>query len=160
MPDPSQFTIDGATYHVGPLPPRRALKLGNRVMRVTGPGLVALIASANGSASLADLDVSALGAVLHTVFAELSPDEQDAIMVELLATVQVVNGDRLVPVLPIFDAHFAARLPAALELMWEALKVNFASFGPALAGLGAKAGAKSNSRGSTTSSLNGQSGAS
>lgn len=151
--------IDGATYHIGPLPPRRALKLGNRVMHAAGPGLVALIASMDGAKSLGDLDVSSLGSVVSTVFDQLTPDEQDAIMAELLATVQVVNGDRLVPVLPIFDAHFAGRLPAALELTWEALKLNYTSFGPALAGLVTKAGAKSKSKESITSSPNGPSGA-
>jgi len=157
--EPVVVEIDGATYHVVPLPPRRALKLGNRVARAGGPGLISLL-SAGGVQSVDDIDAAALGMAVRSLFRELTPDDQDAIMAELFSTVQVRQNERLTPVMPIFDLHFVGRLPAAVELMWEALKVNYSSFGFALAAIGARAGAPSHSATSTISPPNGPSGAS
>ncbi len=138
--EPRTVDIDGARYIIGRLPPRRALKLGNRIVKAAGPALVALVASGEGK--LGDLDIGAIGSVVGSVFAELGPEEQDAIMAELLEPVLLLENGRNTPVLSVFDAHFDGRLPAALKLMWEALKDNFASFGSALAGLvGTTAGA-------------------
>jgi hypothetical protein len=135
---PREVTIDGARYLIGRLPPRRALKLGNRIVKAAGPGLVALVASGEGK--LGDLDLGALGSVIRSVFDALSPEEQDAIMAELFEPVVVLNieNGKSAPVMVVFDAHFADRLPAALKLMWECLQDNFSSFGDALAGLAGK----------------------
>jgi hypothetical protein len=149
MREPREVTIDGARYVIGRLPPRRALKLGNRVVKAAGPGLVALVASGGGK--LADLDVAVLGSVLRSVFDVLSPEEQDSIMAELFESVVVLENGKNAPVMTVFDAHFADRLPAALQLLWECLKDNFASFGDALAGLGVKTAGASPSAGSTAS---------
>lgn len=132
--------IDGARYIIGRLAPRRALKLGNRIVKAAGPGLLALVAS--GTEKIGDIDLKALGSVIRSVFDALSPEEQDAIMAELFDPVLVLENDQTAPVMGIFDSHFADRLPAALRLMWECLQDNFASFGDALAGLvGKTAGA-------------------
>ncbi len=133
---PREVIIDGSRYLIGRLPPRRALRLGNRIVKAAGPGIVALVASGEGK--LGDLDLGALGAVIRSVFEALSPDEQDAIMCELFEPVLVLENNQSAPVMGVFDAHFADRLPAALKLMWECLQDNFASFGDALAGLAGK----------------------
>src|SRR6266702_710808 len=122
MREPRTAQIDGFAYRIGTLPPRRALRLGNRIVRAAGPGLVALVASPGSS--LGDLDISVLGEVLRTVFAQLTPDEQDAIMEELFSAVQVEQNGRAAGVMAIFDAHFDGRLPAALQLMWVAFREN------------------------------------
>ncbi len=49
--EPRTVDIDGARYIIGRLPPRRALKLGNRIVKAAGPALVALVASGGASRS-------------------------------------------------------------------------------------------------------------
>lgn len=157
MREPRMIEIDGCTYRVGQLPPRKALRLGNRLVRAAGPGLIALMSEAGEEKRLADVDLALLGTVIRSVLDLLTPDEQDGIMAELFSAVQVEFDGRLAPVMKVFDAHFIDRLPVALQLVWVALEENFASFGPALAGLVGKAGAL-RSKASTTSSTTGLSG--
>jgi hypothetical protein len=138
MREPREVEIDGSRYLIGTLPPRKGLKLGNRVLRAAGPGVLQLIqAMPDGDLGKVDLGaiLPALLDVMRTVFSELTAEEQDSIMMEVLGPVQVVNGEKTAQVVNVFDAHFAGRLPAALKLTWEALKDNFLDFGPALAAL-------------------------
>lgn len=164
MHEPRSIDIDGATYTVAALPPRRSLKLQNRLLRAVGPALAQLVATVklgpDGKPDLAALDLQAIASAVQGLMAQLTPEEQDAIMAELLATVTVVHEGRSAPVMAVFDAHFAGRMQAIYKLMWAALEVNFGDFTGPLAAAARTAGAALRSRGSTTTPTSGQPGAS
>jgi len=164
MADPRSITIDGATYLIGRIPPRRSLGLQNRLIRVAGPGIAALIASVKpgptGKVSLGDLDMQAVASGVQGLLAQLTPAEQDAIMEELFSTVVVVEGGRQAPVMAVFDVHFADRLPAVYKLMWAALEENFGGFFGPLAAAAVRAAQALRSRGSSDTPPSGPPGAS
>lgn len=164
MADPLSLEIDGAAYTIGTLPPRRSLRLQNRLLRAVGPAIAQLIASVKpgpgGRVALGEIDLVAIAAGVQGLMAQLTADEQDAIMAELLSTVIVVQNGRSAPVMSVFDDHFEGRLPAVYKLMWAALEANFGGFfGPLLAAA-RTAGAAFLSKGSSGTSPSGSSGAS
>lgn len=162
MSEPRTIEIDGFTYTVGRLPPRRALKLENRLLRAVGPAIVQLVRSVplkDGKPDAAKLDLSALGGALQGLFAQLTPEEQDGIMAELLSTVVVTTAEgKGGPVMSVFDAHFDGRLPAVFKLCWAALEENFGGFIAPLVAAARTAGVAILSRASTTSPSSGPSG--
>jgi hypothetical protein len=162
MAEPQQLTIDGATYSIGTLPPRRSLRLQNRLLRAIGPAIAQLIASVKpgpgGKVALGEVDLVAISAGVQGLMAQLTPDEQDAIMAELLAPVSVVQDGRSAPVMAVFDAHFEGRLPAVYKLMWAALELNFGTFIGPLVGAARTAGAVFLSKASSVTPPSGQSG--
>lgn len=164
MSGPRSITIDGAEYLIGRIPPRRSLGLQNRLIRVAGPGIVALISSVkpgpNGKVSLDELDMQAIASALQGLLAQLTPAEQDAIMEELFTTVQVIHEGRAAPVLSVFDVHFADRMPAVYKLMWAALEENFGGFFGPLAAAAVRAAQALRSRGSSATPRSGPPGAS
>jgi len=163
---PTTIDIDGFSYLVPRLPPRRALRLEARLVRLLGPGIVELLlrtpTRADGRADLGAVDLSQVGPAVQAVLAQLTPDEQDAIMAELLEPVRVVGQDgKLGPVMPIFDSHFDGRLPAVFKLMWASLEVQFGGFFELFASAArAVVGAARVSRASTTSGPSSPSGGS
>lgn len=164
MADPLSIEIDGANYTIGTLPPRRSLRLQNRLLRAVGPAIAQLIASVKpgpgGKVSLGEVDVVAIAAGVQGLMAQLTADEQDAIMAELLSTVTVEQNGRSAPVMSVFDAHFEGRIPAVYKLMWAALEANFGNFTGPLVAAARTAGVAFLSRGSTGTSPNSPSGAS
>lgn len=161
MSEPRIIEIDGFTYTIGRLPPRRALKLENRLLRALGPAVAQLVTAIplkEGKADPAKLDLSALGGALQGLMAQLSPDEQDGIMAELLSTVIVSADGKGGAVMPMFDAHFDGRLPAVFKLSWAALEENFGGFIGPLVAAARTAGVAILSRASTTSPSSGRSG--
>jgi hypothetical protein len=165
MTTPREIEIDGARYLIGRLPPRRALKLQNRLIRCLGPAVVALFknvpTTAEGKADFGSLDHAAVGAALQGLMSQLTPQEQDDIMVELLSTVQVVGAEKVGPVMPIFDSHFDGRLVAVWKLLWACLEEQFGGFFALFAAAARAAGfGVARSTGSITSTTSGPSGAS
>jgi hypothetical protein len=160
--EPRTLSLDGFTYTIGRLPPRRALKLENRLMRALGPGVAALVTAVplkEGKPDVERLNLAALGPALQGLFAQLTPDEQDAIMAELLSTVIVATPDgKGGPLMPLFDAHFDGRLPAVFKVCWAALEANFGGFIAPLVAFARAAGAAALSKASTTSRPSGQPG--
>lgn len=163
MATPREIEIDGHRYLVGRLPPRRALKLQNRLVRALGPALVPLLKDAplrGGLTDLAAVDLQGVGAALEGLMSQLTPQEQDDIMVELFSVVQVVGSEKAGPIMPIFDAHFDGRLVAVWKLMWACLEEQFGGFFALLAGAARSVMLAGVSRASSTSSTSGPSGAS
>lgn len=162
MAEPRTIEIDGFTYTIGRLPPRRALKLENRLLRAVGPAvaqLVTAIPMKEGKPDLAKLDLGALAGAFQGLMAQLSPEEQDGIMAELLSTVVVTTSEgKGGPVMSVFDAHFDGRLPAVFKLCWAALEENFGGFIAPLVAAARTTGAAILSRASTTSPSSGRSG--
>ena len=137
--------IDGHTYTVTQLPPRRAMRLLRR--------LAALIAPAFGGAGdgkVAKFDFSGLASALGG----LRDEEFDLIVNELLAMAQVDGKD----LLPIFDLTFQGALPTLFKVLGFALEVQYGDFfGDRLAGVKAAMTARL-SPASTTSLPSGPSG--
>jgi hypothetical protein len=160
--EPRTIEIDGFTYTIGRLPPRRALKLENRLLRALGPAVAQLVTAIplkDGKPDLAKLDLGALGGALQGLMAQLTPEEQDVIMAELLSTVIVSTPEgKGGAVMPLFDAHFDGRLHAVFKLCWAALEENFGGFIAPLVAAARTAGAAILSRASTTSPSSGPSG--
>ena len=164
MAEPTTIEVDGATYTVAALPPRRSLRLQNRLIRAIGPAIAQLIASVKpgpgGKMALGELDLAAIASSVQGLMAQLTPDEQDAIMAELLAPVTVVQDGRSAPVMAVFDTHFEGRLPAVYKLLWAALEANFGSFFGPLVAAARTAGVAFLSRGSSATPPSTPSGAS
>jgi hypothetical protein len=165
MTPPREIEIDGHRYMIGRLPPRKALRLQNRLVRILGPPLIPLLKSVplsgDGTTNLEEVDLSAVGEAVQALMAQVTPNEQDEILAELFSVVQVVGTEKVGPVMPIFDAHFDGRLLAVWKLAWATLEEQFGGFFALLvaAARSVRLGA-GNSKVSTTSPPTGASGAS
>lgn len=124
--DSKKETIDGQTYEVYMLSPKRARAMLVEMLRIVGPAL-ATAAQNGGGQDLTKLD---LRVVAQDLFASLTPELLDQHM-SSLAEVTQVDGKTLDK---IFEIHFRGRLGTMFKWYFFAVRTNFEDFFGALGG--------------------------
>jgi hypothetical protein len=126
--------IDGSTYTVAQLPAMRGLKLLNRIGRSVGPPLTALMGAADPMATVAQMEIGSIAPAARELFDRLTESELESIIKALCETVQVTEDGKTMPLLPVFDLHFAGRYDKLFHVVWFAMEVNYGDFFGDLAG--------------------------
>lgn len=117
-----ELELGGKKFMLAQLPAMRALRLSARLGKMFGPALI-------GAIMAGGLNSDALPA-LATLFDRLSPEELEVLTRELLANATVIMTDdngrqQNAPVMDVFDGLFQGRLQDVLQLLREALVLNF-----------------------------------
>ena len=123
--------IDGSTYEVTQLTPRRAMRLSVRIGKVLGPAL----AKASGAAKAGgDTDISAFGDAVATLFDSLTPDELEFVSDELLYSLtRETDGKKLSASGAKFDLVMAGESVMTIyKILRFAFEVNYGNFTSAL----------------------------
>jgi hypothetical protein len=143
--------IDGVTFTVQRLPPRKALNMERRLAAIGVPALAAAFIPGT-STGLEDAELGNLGAAAAILFDRLPEKEMNEIHDQLLASALVTRDGTRAPLLPIYDSVIPG-VQTIHKLLWFAIEANFGPFGGALVER-IKAGAllaASKSRSQTTS---------
>ncbi len=163
-----QRVIDGLTFEVTQLDPKRSQRLLLRVMGMLSGALGRAVsglggAGGGGKLSLRDLDVdfSKVGEAIPALFEKFTPEQFEELQKELLTYCTVERDGKWQQLWPVFDLVMAeATTPfAGLKLALFAFEVNYGNFSE---GLGARVRqmleARAASPGSNTSQTTGPSG--
>lgn len=139
MRETIKVQIDDQNYAITHLPPGQALKIMSRLTKlIGGPAGKALI-SGGDFGGLMNSDVSDALPLVGELIAALSERlDEDMILdtiKELLSTVHIVNGDKQVPVMNMFDVQFTGKTFHLLKLVKSTLEVNYGDFFVGLSGL-------------------------
>jgi hypothetical protein len=125
--------IDGKTYTIPQLPGRASLKMLNRLGKAIGPAFAALMGTVKAQGSkpnLADLDFSAIGGAVEALFTNVSDEDLDYFIDNLLKDALVDN----VKLLPQIDLLFQGSSDTLIKVLAFAVTANYANFSRALAG--------------------------
>lgn len=116
--------IDGYTIHTNELPYTRAMPLLRRLALALGPAMGQL------PGLTGDSDVSSLGALLSSAFAQLSEEDMVSLPQAILqATTIVVQGEKVELASPqAFNKAFTSRILLSFKVMAWVIKVNFSDF--------------------------------
>jgi hypothetical protein len=154
--EPIRKEIDGLTFVIGKIPGRKSLLVLHRLARTVFPAL-ALVVKDSLSVESKDLSVDtlmmSLGDALPRLFQDLTEDQFNALINDLLQTVQVIdgNGNAIAPVLPQFDLIFTGKPFTVIKLLTASVMENYGGFlqsqefANAMAAVKAKASASSTS---------------
>lgn len=124
-------TIDGIEFSVEQLPGRAALLLSRRLAAIGAPALAKAFTGFKGT-SIADAEISNLGAATAALFDRLPESEFTELVDQLLSTAWVTRDGKRGPLLPVFDSIMQGHTATAYKLLWFAIEVNFGPFGGAL----------------------------
>jgi hypothetical protein len=126
--EPREVLIGERRFTLSPLPAMRAHRLLARLGRIAGPAVISAIIEGG-------LSAQALPA-LASFFDKLSPDELEGLTRELLAGSSVNDGKSNQDVMAVFDIAFQGRLHEVLQLLREALVLNYGASFHTLLGAG------------------------
>lgn len=117
-------TIGAHTYEVMPLAAGVSLRVMTRVLKMGAPAF-AEVSSLREAAS-------AVGTLLSVGLANLDEDVILFASSELAKVTRVVDGDRSLPLAPIFDEHFRGRVGDLFAWLRFAAEVTYGPLGDAL----------------------------
>lgn len=121
---PSSRVIGAVTYEVMPLPAGASLRVMTRVLKMGAPAF-AEVSSLREAAS-------AVGALLSEGFASLDEDVILFASAELAKVTRVIDGDKALPLAPIFDEHFRGSIVDLFAWLRFAAGVTYGPLGDAL----------------------------
>lgn len=116
--------IGAHAYEVMPLPAKAALRVMTRVLKMGAPAF-AEVSSLREAAS-------AVGTLLSAGLANLDEDVILFASEELAKVTRVVDGDKALPLAPIFDEHFRGRIGDQFAWLRFAAEVTYGPLGDAL----------------------------
>lgn len=116
--------IGAHAYEVMPLPAKAALRVMTRVLKMGAPAF-AEVSSLREAAS-------AVGTLLSAGLANLDEDVILFASEELAKVTRVVDGDKALPLAPIFDEHFRGRVGDLFAWLRFAAEVTYGPLGDAL----------------------------
>ena len=118
--------IGDRVYTVSQLPAMRAQRLLPRLLKAVGPAVAALLASGASLKDVMAMDLSKvdLGAVVKGLAENLTPDEYESLLRELLSTATLGGKD----LMPQFDIAMQGRVGEVFQLLKFAFQVNYRNF--------------------------------
>lgn len=136
---PVKKTIGSNEYSVTPLPTTQAIRLKSRLLKLVGPTISQAMSAVDikeGESILdANVDGSALGSAVESLFTRLDEDTVLNLVKELIRPVQVVTADAAGEKVVLdfnkdtyFDTFFSGRLDEMYKVVFFVLEVNYKSF--------------------------------
>ncbi len=129
--------INGITFEVTQLPYFKAQRLFTRLLKLLGPGLMALAQAAGAAggralvAAIASKDVSDFAPALSSLFDGLDPEDAERLTKQILDGARVVYNGKLVDLVENMDVVVGGDFWTGLAVQAWALSVHFGNFSSA-----------------------------